>query len=79
MASRPRTHLATGELTIKGITRKIIVPFNYLGESDTKHGKMVYAFEGEMTVNRIEYKIGGANLPFLSDDAKINFNVETKK
>ncbi len=77
-SSGPYRYIAEGDLTIKGVTKKVSLPFNYLGETDTKHGQMVYTFDGEILINRLDYNIGGA-LPFLGDEAKITFSVEAKK
>ncbi len=77
-SSGPYRYIAEGDLTIKGVTKKVSLPFNYLGETDTKHGQMVYTFDGEILINRLDYNIGGT-LPFLGDEAKITFSVEAKK
>jgi K(+)-stimulated pyrophosphate-energized sodium pump len=66
-----------GELTIKGITKSIAVPFNYLGEKTTSWGTKVYTFEGETTINRNDFNIGKPALEFLGDEAKIEFTVES--
>lgn len=66
-----------GEITIKGITKSIAVPFNYLGEKVTNWGTKVYSFEGEATINRNDFGIGKPNLEFLGDEAKIEFTVES--
>ncbi|MCX6276060.1 MAG: YceI family protein [Bacteroidetes bacterium] len=66
-----------GEITIKGITKSIAVPFNYLGEKVTSWGTKVYTFEGEATINRNDFGIGKPNLEFLGDEARIEFTVES--
>ncbi|MEO8086185.1 MAG: sodium-translocating pyrophosphatase [Bacteroidota bacterium] len=66
-----------GEITIKGITKSIAVPFNYLGEKVTSWGTKVYSFEGEAVINRNDFNIGKPNLEFLGDEARIEFTVES--
>jgi len=66
-----------GELTIKGVTKSVAVPFNYLGEKVTSWGTKVYTFEGEATINRNDFSIGKPALEFLGDEAKIEFTVES--
>lgn len=49
-----------GRLTIKGVTRSVAVPFTYLGMRDNplEKGQQVAGFEGEFTINRLDYKVG---------------------
>ena len=49
-----------GDLTIKGITRKVTVPFAYLGSRDNplKKGQEVAGFEARFTVNRLDFQVG---------------------
>ena len=72
-------YVAHGELTIKGITKPVSIPFNYLGETKTQYVEKIISFEGQVTINRVDFKVGGANLPFLSDDATITFSLEAAK
>ncbi len=53
-------YIIEGDLTIKGITKKIDVPFTYYGmkENPLKKGQMVAGFEADFTINRLDYKIG---------------------
>ena len=72
-------YAAIGNLEIKGIKKQISIPFNYLGETVTPRNDKIISFEGEVIINRVDYKIGGANLPFLSDEATITFSLEAGK
>ena len=72
-------YIASGDLTIKGITKQVNVPFNYLGENTGFQNSKVYSFEGAITINRLDFKIGAPYLNFLGDDAKVEFTVEGKK
>lgn len=67
-----------GDLTIKGVTKPTTLSFNYLGETITPNGSKVYSFEGATKINRTDFGIGGLNLPFLGDEAKIEFSIEAR-
>jgi polyisoprenoid-binding protein YceI len=49
-----------GNLTIKGKTNKVAVPFTYFGtrENPLKKGQMVAGFETRFTIDRLEYQVG---------------------
>ncbi len=49
-----------GNLTIKGKTRKVTVPFMYFGtrENPLKKGQMVAGFEARFSIDRLEYGVG---------------------
>ena len=49
-----------GNLTIKGKTTKVTIPFTYYGtrENPLKKGKMVAGFETRFSIDRLEYGIG---------------------
>ena len=71
--------IAKGNLTCKGVTKVVDVYFNYLGEITTPYKSKVYSFEGETTISRNDFGIGKQNLPFLGDEAKVEFSVESVK
>jgi polyisoprenoid-binding protein YceI len=87
MAMGDFAYVAKGKLTIKGITKEIFVPFNYMGKSEMtesfldKDGKevtlysAVVGFEGKLKISRKDFKIGeeGAG---LGDEVTINFTIE---
>ena len=66
----------TGDLTIRGTTKTITIPVEFLGSSATKAG-----FSTEFTIDRTEYGVswnravegGGA---VLGDEVKIRINIE---
>ncbi|HEY1038408.1 MAG TPA: sodium-translocating pyrophosphatase [Bacteroidia bacterium] len=68
-----------GKLTIKGITKDITVPFNYIGkeEQDWKeYGKFnIAGFEGKVVIKRSDFGIGEAG-GALGDEVTINFTIE---
>ena len=45
----------TGDLTIKGITQSVTIPFEYTGSSKDPFGNQRFGFEGEATVNRKDF------------------------
>lgn len=49
-----------GNLTIKGKTNQVAVPFMYLGtrENPLKKGQMVAGFETRFTIDRLDYGVG---------------------
>jgi len=47
----------TGDLTIKGVTRSVTVPFTYEGAATDPFGNPRVGFEGSVTVNRKDYGI----------------------
>jgi polyisoprenoid-binding protein YceI len=49
-----------GNLTIKGQTRKVALPFTYFGirENPLKKGQMVAGFETRFSIDRLEYQVG---------------------
>src|ERR1700677_438074 len=47
----------TGDLTIRGITNSIIIPFSYEGFAKDPYGNFRVGFEGSTTINRKDYGI----------------------
>jgi K(+)-stimulated pyrophosphate-energized sodium pump len=67
-----------GNLTIKDVTRRIEIPFNFLGETPRTENPSIYTFEGEVVINREEFHVGGPSKA-LGKDVKIHFSIETQK
>ncbi len=72
-------YTATGELTVRDVTKTIDVPFNYLGEIESPFGTKVNTFNGSLTINRKDYKISKYGPPLVKDDVTIEFSVETSQ
>ena len=71
-------YITKGDLTIKGITKPVEIPFNYLGESEIKEMNIkIYSFEGETVVNREEFNIPGGAA--LGKEITVRFSIETNK
>jgi polyisoprenoid-binding protein YceI len=47
----------TGDLTIKGITRSVTIPFTYEGTAIDPFGNLRVGFEGSVTINRRDYGV----------------------
>jgi polyisoprenoid-binding protein YceI len=73
----------TGDMTIKGVTRKVTIPVDVLGSVKTPRGEKA-GFETSFKLDRKEYGItwnraldtGGA---ILGDDVKVNISVEADR
>ena len=47
----------TGDLTIKGVTNSVTIPFEYEGAATDPFGNLRAGFEGSVTINRKDYGI----------------------
>ena len=74
----------TGDLTVRGVTRSVTVPFEFEGAAVDPFGNQRIGFEGAVTINRKDYGVnwnkaldnGGF---LLSDDVEVTINLETQK
>jgi polyisoprenoid-binding protein YceI len=74
----------TGDLTIKGVTKRVEIPFTFSGPINDPWGNQRIAGEGSTTINRRDYgvtynqkmKDGSA---VVGDEVKINLSVEGVK
>jgi len=74
----------TGDLTIKGVTNPITIPFSFEGAAKDPFGNLRVGFEGAVTINRKDYGItwnaaleGGGVL--VSDKVTLEFEVSAIK
>ena len=51
------TFEVTGDLTIKGVTKSIMIPFSFEGAAKDPFGNLRAGFEGSVTINRKDYGI----------------------
>jgi polyisoprenoid-binding protein YceI len=63
------SYKATGNLTLKGVTKTISFPFT---ATKTANG---YLFSGNFTINRLDYGVGKSSM-VLSDDVAITLKVQ---
>jgi len=47
----------TGDLTIKGVTNQVTIPFTYEGAATDPFGNLRVGFEGAVTINRKDYGV----------------------
>jgi polyisoprenoid-binding protein YceI len=74
----------TGDLTIKGVTRSVTIPFEYAGSAIDPFGNTRIGFEGSTTIKRSDWgmsfnaalETGGV---LVSDKIKLEFDVSAIK
>ena len=78
------TFEVTGDLTIKGVTNEITIPFEFEGAAKDPFGNQRVGFEGSATINRRDYGVtwnaaleGGGVL--VSDKVTLEFEVSAVK
>jgi polyisoprenoid-binding protein YceI len=74
----------TGDLTMRGVTRSVVLKGEYLGLAPGKDGADKVGFEATVTINRQEYGVsynrvveGGGTL--LGDEVEISLEIEANK
>ena len=71
----------TGTLTIRGVTREVVIPLTFLGTATDPWGNQKIAFEGEVTLNRKDYGLnwnaaietGGF---LVGDEVKVSLSIQ---
>jgi polyisoprenoid-binding protein YceI len=78
------TFEVTGDLTIKGVTNEITIPFEFEGAAKDPFGNQRVGFEGSVTINRKDYGVtwnaaleGGGVL--VSDKVTLEFEISAIK
>jgi len=74
----------TGDLTIKGVTNPVTIPFTYEGSATDPFGNLRVGFEGSVTINRKDFGVtwnatletGGV---LVSDKITLEFEVSAVK
>jgi polyisoprenoid-binding protein YceI len=80
----PTTLQVTGDLTIKGVTNPVTIPFQFEGAATDPYGNLRIGFEGSTIINRKDYGItwnaaletGGV---LVSDKITLEFEVSAIK
>jgi polyisoprenoid-binding protein YceI len=75
------TYQVTGDLTIHGVTRQVVMPVTFLGLAKDPWGNQRAGFEAEFTINRKDYGLmwnaaletGGF---LVGDEVKIGLSVQ---
>jgi polyisoprenoid-binding protein YceI len=70
-----------GDLSIRGVTRRIVLPVTHLGTAKDPWGNEKLAFEAETTINRKEYGLNwNAALEtggfLVGDDVKVSLSIQ---
>ena len=74
-----------GDLTVKGVTKKISLPLHIEGPVKNVHGHETIGIIGEMSINRKDFGISfdqtvdDAKKPMVDDNVKIDINIEASK
>jgi polyisoprenoid-binding protein YceI len=77
-------YVAVGDLTIRGVTKQVELPFELNGPITNPWGQQVLGVEIDFKLNRKDFKVnwnktldsGGV---VVSDDVKVEINLEAKK
>ncbi|MBL0329600.1 MAG: YceI family protein [Bacteroidetes bacterium] len=64
----PITYKGLFKLTMKGVTKEVIIPFNFMKIPEKTE------FKGSFSINRRDYGVGGNSIS-LSDNATINLSI----
>ena len=70
--------IATGNMTIKNVTKEVSIPLTMLGYQDidmNEFKRKFVSFEGEFEISRTEYGIGDSS-PALGDAVNVKFSTE---
>jgi polyisoprenoid-binding protein YceI len=80
----PEEFELTGDLTVRGVTKPVTIPFSYEGAATDPFGNFRVGFEGAVTINRKDYGVtwnaaleGGGVL--VSDKVTLEFEISAIK
>jgi polyisoprenoid-binding protein YceI len=70
-----------GNLTMRGVTKAIILPVSYLGQATDPWGNQKVAFEGEITLNRKDFGLNWnaaieAGGFLVGDEVKVSLSIQ---
>jgi polyisoprenoid-binding protein YceI len=71
----------TGDLTMRGVTKPVVIPVSFLGQATDPWGNQKVAFEGEVTLNRKDFGLNwNAALEaggfLVGDEVKVNLSIQ---
>jgi polyisoprenoid-binding protein YceI len=77
------TYDITGDLTIHGVTREVVLPASFLGSAQDPWGNTKYVFEADVTLNRRDFGLtwnaaletGGF---LVGDEVKVSLSIQAK-
>jgi polyisoprenoid-binding protein YceI len=81
---RGQTLIAVGDLTIRGVTKQVEIPFEIAGPVTSPWGQQVIGIEGRLAINRMDF---GANWNkaieaggfVVDEEVKIELNIEASE
>jgi polyisoprenoid-binding protein YceI len=65
------SYIFLGQLTIKGKSKEVLIPFTATATSDG------YIFKGTLEINRKDFDVGGSST--ISDELEVSLNISAKK
>lgn len=73
-------YLLHADLTVRGVTRAVVIPFHYQGPRDTPRGPRLFAV-GAFTIKRSDYDLARENrlarsLGVVSDNVELEFDLQ---
>lgn len=76
----PATYRVTGDLTIKGVTKPVVIDFDYAGDAVDPYGNRRIGLDGRATINRrdfgIEFNVAlGAGGVLVGEKIALEFEV----
>jgi polyisoprenoid-binding protein YceI len=71
------TYTVTGELTIKGQTRPLVLDVKFLGFADGQRGAKLTGWEAVTTIDRTDFGIGKPERS-IADEVELTINIEAK-
>lgn len=74
-------HFMVGDLTLRGVTREVRIPFELRGPVDAGDGRSAIAAEGSLTIDRHDYDVSYSRLMdngglVVGNDVEIRLSVE---
>jgi polyisoprenoid-binding protein YceI len=71
----------TGPLTMRGVTKDVVIPITFLGTATDPWGNQKIAFEGEVTLNRKDYGLSWnaaieAGGFLVGDEVKVSLSIQ---
>jgi polyisoprenoid-binding protein YceI len=71
------TYAVTGDLTLHGVTRELVVPVRYLGRTEGNRGAVLTGWQAAFTINRSWFGIGKPERS-IGDEVSLIVNVEAR-
>jgi polyisoprenoid-binding protein YceI len=84
VSKRADGHVVTGDLTMRGVTKEVEIPFIITGKITDPRGKTRIGVEGKLTIDRQDYGVSWSRTMdagglVVSDDVRIELLLEAVK